>query len=213
MSKEKILFLLAIAAAVIFVSLLPGVHPYPFSYLLKAIPVLSLSVIIATNKKGAERILILLALLFCLAGDILLDLDRSANLKKALVSFLIGHVFYIVVFLRHRLFVKNRLPWIIGVVIYALVTGYILRNTESSFLIPVMVYLVVITVMTIAAFVKDPFSKITAAGAMVFMVSDTIVAVNRFLSPIPNSTVFNIGLYFLAQILIIWGLTYEKDTV
>lgn len=213
MSKEKFFFTLAILAAIIFVALLPFAHPYPLSFVLKAVPVSSLMVLTAMKMKGRERVILLLALLFCLAGDILLDLDRVAYFKAALAVFLIGHIFYVIFFLRKRNFEKSRLPWIIGVALYAIILAIILRGIDRGLLVPVMAYLTVISLMTIAALVKNPFSKMVAAGALVFLFSDTIIAVNKFLQPIPYSTVFNIGLYFTAQILIIRGLLREKDTL
>lgn len=56
------------------------------------------------------------------------------------------------------------------------------------------------------AFLMVDFSLTVNLGAMIFVFSDTVIAVNKFLRPIPHSTVFNIGLYFIAQFLIVIGL-------
>lgn len=206
MKTEKILLSASIISAIIFVALLPGVHPYPLSFVLKIVPLTSLSVLVFRKFSGTKRVLLLLALLFCMAGDILLDLDRSGNFKAALAVFLTGHVFYIIVFQRERKIQKKLFPWLIAIILYTLTTGFILRGIDRAFLIPVMAYLVVISIMTLSAFMMKKHSWFLALGALIFMFSDTIIAVNKFLYSIPNSTVFNIGLYFTAQILIIYGL-------
>ncbi|MCP4162678.1 MAG: hypothetical protein GY760_21650, partial [Deltaproteobacteria bacterium] len=80
----KILYLISILSSFLFLILLPGYRPYSFSYLLKIIPILSLIILVILQIEGKRRILIFLALAFCMTGDILLDLDRNANFKPAL---------------------------------------------------------------------------------------------------------------------------------
>jgi uncharacterized membrane protein YhhN len=202
----KVLFTTAITAALLFIVLLPGFHPYPLSFILKLIPLLCLSILISLNTGGRGRVLILLALSFCMIGDVLFDLDRSGNFKMGLAAFLTGHIFYIIVFQLNRQYTKSRLPYLIFILVYTLIIIFFLKDIDRDFLIPVMAYLAVISIMTLSAFLMKNFSWYIGAGALVFMFSDTIIAINKFLTPIPYSTVFNIGLYFTAQILIIRGL-------
>jgi len=207
---KKLLFILSIFSALLFVALLPGVHPYRFSYLLKLVPLLCLGTLVALEVKGTRRFLIFLALIFCMIGDVLLDLDRSRNFQLALVTFLTGHVFYIIIFLMNSKFDKKQLPYLVAIVLYTIIVGYFLKDISQDFLIPVMAYLAVISIMTISAFLMKDYSWYIRIGALVFMFSDTVIAINKFLTPIPYSTVFNIGLYFTAQILIITGLIRTK---
>lgn len=205
-SKSRILYLVCIFSAILFVGLIPGYHPYPFSHILKIIPLLALFVLVLTEIKGKNKIFIILALIFCMTGDVLLDLDRTANFKMALIAFLIGHLFYIVTFLIKRHFEKNKSIFLILVLAYTLTIGFLLKDISQQFLAPVMIYLSVISIMTLSSFLMKPFSWIVSAGAIIFMFSDTIIAVNKFLMPVPNSMVLSIGLYFTAQILLITGL-------
>jgi alkenylglycerophosphocholine hydrolase len=207
---DKGLLVGAILAGMIFIVLLPIFHPYPLSFVVKGIPVLCLIVISLRNFRGGRRILVLLALLFCLAGDILLDLDRSANFKPALAAFLLGHIFYIVVFVGKIRFEKRRLPWLIIATVYIGLIAFILRTMSPEFVLPVYAYMVVIGAMWFVSYLMDNFSIMISLGAMIFVLSDTIIAVNKFLKPLPYSTIFNIGFYFTAQILIIIGLIVRE---
>lgn len=210
LSEIRIYLFFSIFSALIFLLLLPLKHPYPFSYILKILPLISLLILAVRNFKGKRRILLIMALLFCMAGDVLLDLDRSANFKPALVSFLIGHLFYIFLFLSGGLDLRSRLPMLLVTLVYSLTVGFILSSIDPEFLLPVFAYLTVISLMTLSAFSMKDFSWLIAAGASVFMFSDTIIAVNKFLQPIPYSTVFNISLYYAAQILIVLGLIIKS---
>ncbi len=46
---------------------------------------------------------------------------------------------------------------------------------------------------------------LTALGASFFMLSDSILAINRFVQPLPWSSVSVLGSYYTAQALIVWG--------
>jgi len=202
-------YTISIIAALVFVVLLPGYHPYPFSFLLKLIPLLSLSVLVFLRKRGKIRILSLFALIFCMIGDVLLDLDRNVYFKLALAAFLTGHLFYIFVFISKGIEIKKRIIPVLGVLAYSFLVGFFLSSIDPNFKIPVFAYLCVISLMTLSACVKRDFSRWIAWGAVIFMISDTVIAVNKFLQPIPYSTVFNISLYFIAQIVIIRGIVKD----
>ncbi|MCP4176834.1 MAG: lysoplasmalogenase [bacterium] len=206
----RILYLISILSSFLFIFLLPGYHPYIFSYLLKIIPILSLFILVILYLDGKRRILIMLALAFCMTGDILLDLDRNANFKPALAAFLLGHIFYIIVFQLERRFEIKKILYILPIFIYAITVAFFLRNISSELMIPVMAYLAVISIMAMSAFLMRNLSLLLCVGSLVFMLSDTIIAINKFLYTIPYSTVFNIGLYFTAQIMIITGFMIRE---
>ncbi len=211
--KARVLYLVYFLAAGLFLLLLPLIHPYSLSPLLKIIPLSCLLILVAGGIKGRQRILLVIALLFCMAGDVLLDLDRSANFKPALVAFLLGHVFYIIIFQLERQFEKKRAMYLVSVIVYTVVVGFFLKDIPAQFLPPIMVYLAVISIMVLSALMMKNFSWVICAGSMIFMISDTIIAINKFLVPIPNSTVFNIGFYFVAQVLIVSGLLINEEKV
>jgi uncharacterized membrane protein YhhN len=206
------LILVSGIAAAIFVVLLPIAHPYPLSWLLKMVPLLCLSAYAFIGTSGRERILVLAALGFCMTGDVLLDLDRSANFKPALAVFLLGHILYFSVFaLRGLTFARSRRLAAAAVLAFGSGVGIALSSIDPGFLLPVYAYLVAITAMTLAAFAIKSFSPLIAVGAALFMISDTVIAINKFLSPIPYSTMVNISLYFAAQILIIAGIARRGE--
>ena len=163
-----------------------------------------------------------IGILFSLAGDIaLMFIDRFFIV--GLVAFLLGHVAYLIGF-------NIPLPqavtfWSIG---FAIVIGLgsvrVLRRIveslhakgQSRLVIPVIVYSVVITLMLLAAMLTlfRPDWDATAAllvsfGAALFYFSDIILAWNRFVNPIKNGRMLNIGMYHIAQIMIVLGVALQ----
>jgi uncharacterized membrane protein YhhN len=77
--------------------------------------------------------------------------------------------------------------------------------------IPVVVYAVTITSMVLNALFRYGRTTATSfglvmAGAILFMISDSILAINRFLDPVSHASGWVMLTYILAQYLIIRGL-------
>jgi uncharacterized membrane protein YhhN len=160
--------------------------------------------------------LLLMALSFSLIGDVLLL--RPNLFIGGLVSFLLAHVAYILVYRQHRLDGhENSLQGLhrlrLSFPIILAGTGFvvILYPKLTDLKIPVMFYALVITVMTLTALFR--YGRTTTEsfwlvfiGAVLFMISDSILAINKFLSPIDNAGVYIMLTYSIAQFLIVKGL-------
>lgn len=179
---------------------------YNYSFILKAVPIISLIILAVRHLNNMNRGLLIIGLLFCMLGDILLDINRVTNFKIALAVYLIGHLFYISIFHKKLEYKSLYLLPMISVFIASLVIGYFLRNIPKDLLIPVIIYLTVIAIMVMSSFLFSKSNWLIWGGAILFMISDTVIAINKFLVHIPKSTFFNIGLYYLAQILLVTGL-------
>lgn len=192
-------------AALAFVALLIPLHPYPGSFVLKALPVTALAVLVLRNVRTRPGYLLFAGLLLSVVGDVALDLERERYFIIGLGSFLVAHLLYISAFLHNFSFPRARLPFILLILAYGLVVGWFLRDIPGGKLVPVMVYLGAITVMAISAVCVGPVTPWLIAGAVVFMLSDTVIAIDKFMHPIPHSMFYNIGLYFAAQFMIVAG--------
>ena len=77
--------------------------------------------------------------------------------------------------------------------------------------IPVGLYVMVIALMASQAWgrsvhLKDPASWWTAVGASVFMLSGGVLAIDRFVSPLPYAGLWVLATYYAAQALMVTGL-------
>ena len=89
-----------------------------------------------------------------------------------------------------------------------------IRDYLNDLRIPIMVYMMVISIMVILAGYRygrvNKFSfKLIYIGAIFFVMSDSILAYNKFAEPISFSGVWIMGTYMLAQYLITMG-TIER---
>lgn len=163
------------------------------------------------------RNLTLLALVFSLTGDVLLMfIDQSEHFfTLGLVAFLTAHIMYVLVFLKHRNTKKSPFGFIALLLIYAACLFNFLKDGLGDMLIPVIVYMIIILAMATTAFLRKDKVNILSyglifLGAICFMVSDSILALNKFYQPIPFSNISIMVTYALAQYLIVLGILKLK---
>ena len=144
-------------------------------------------------------------LLFSLAGDIFLMLP-SDKFMPGLISFLVAHLLYIAAFVINRPFqlsIRSLLPYAIyGILIFILLLPYL-----GSMKFPVLVYIVVIVVMGWQSYERWHASHERPAlfavfGAIFFIVSDTVLAIDRFRSHFVFARLMTLIPYFSAQWMI-----------
>ncbi len=165
------------------------------------------------NLTYAVGALIGLALSF--GGDIALMFQ--ANRKAfmiGLVLFLLAHVAYAVMFT--LLSSLQSIVWLAALVLAALGVGIYLvfRSGLGTMKVPVIVYIVVISVMVnqaVATFNSGAFSAgqawMIAIGAVLFYISDVILAANRFWKPFQYNRI-SLAFYYAGQFLIALAASY-----
>jgi uncharacterized membrane protein YhhN len=157
---------------------------------------------------------ILFALLFSLLGDILLMFQEKNSIffLLGLSAFLLAHIFYIVFFhhVRVRENVKSN-PWLLVIVVvyYAALISW-LSPFLGSMKIPVRIYGVIISIMFMLAmhmlYIKNKIAgKWMMAGAFLFVVSDSLLAINKFYQPFEAAGVLIMLTYGVAQFFIVEG--------
>jgi uncharacterized membrane protein YhhN len=157
---------------------------------------------------------VLLALIFSLAGDVLLMFQEKKEIffLLGLASFLIAHVFYIVFFhhVRVRENVKSN-PWLLVIVVvyYAALISW-LSPFLGEMKLPVRIYGIVISIMfMLAMHILSIKNKIAGNwmmwGALLFVISDSILAINKFYQPFETANVIIMLTYGLAQLFIVKG--------
>jgi uncharacterized membrane protein YhhN len=167
------------------------------------------------NKR--TRNITLLALVFSLIGDILLMflVASPSYFTGGLVAFLLAHIMYILVFLRSRNKAANTFPIIAILLIYASGIFYLLKDGLGELLIPVLLYLIVILSMTVTAFLRKRSNRnsyiLIFAGAIFFVISDSILALNKFYQPLAFTNISIMLTYAFAQYLIVLGILKQGN--
>jgi uncharacterized membrane protein YhhN len=172
---------------------------------IKSIPVFSLSLLAFLNIKGIKGKLIGIGLLFSGVGNIILELDRSGYFTYGLGAFLIAHIFYISAFINEPELKRTRSLISLFMLAYCFVIGYFLIPNLGDMIVPVTAYLCVILAMGISASIGSSNHYLVVVGACFFILSDSIIAINRFLEPISYSSFWIMITYYPAQFLIAFG--------
>jgi uncharacterized membrane protein YhhN len=153
------------------------------------------------------------ALFFSWLGDILLMFDSDPMFfLLGLSSFLIAHICYIVLF---RQILKDqqisiRWTWLIVVIAYYAVLIAILFPYLEDMRIPVIIYGLAISAMLFLALqmLYSPHQaggRMIALGAVLFIISDSILAINKFYQPFQSAGILIMVTYGLAQLFIVAG--------
>ena len=163
------------------------------------------------------RRLMLLALSFSLIGDVLIIFDDiSKNYFLAgLISFLLAHIMYIIVFLEKRNNSIKPIAYITILLIYAFGLFYLLKDGLEDMLIPVIIYVIAILTMAITASLRKENGSslsynLVLVGALLFVISDSFIALNKFYITITNEHLIIMSTYALAQYCIVMGILKQN---
>lgn len=152
------------------------------------------------------------------AGDVCLMMPDPKGTKKffkiGLISFLFGHIFYIVAFIQAAMGFSDYKWWSILLAIpYILIGAFtyprLIKHT-GKMTIPVTIYLIVIVLMGVSTTFlwgsRAPLGVgLAMIGALIFMISDTINAFNKFAQEIPYERLLTMSTYLLGQFLLVLG--------
>lgn len=162
-----------------------------------------------SSSSSTYKRLILTGLMFSVTGDTLLLLKGNLWFLLGLFSFLFGHVIYIAAFLQRRQFSWLHGLVLIPIVLYAVfflngLHGGIVADPAKgyeSMWIPLVCYVVVISTMLWSATISR--NKMAIIGAILFVISDTLLGWNMFVTPMPWLGKHGVMItYYLAQFLI-----------
>ncbi len=192
----------------------------------KALIIPALIILLFFNRSNLPKRLNLLmfaGLFFSWSGDVILEFsERNGNLFVAgLVCFLMAHVMYLAVFITtpgKNSILNTRIYLILPVIIYGAGLIFFLNKDLGQMRIPVIIYAVVIlTMLTAAINRKEKVQKqsyyLVLLGAICFVLSDSLIAVNKFSVHFAFSGIVIMVTYIVAQYLIVTGYLSQPGIV
>lgn len=183
---------------------------YPLLCFSKIVPLLYL---IAITPGG----LLTLGFVLSMMGDIFLlpqpptsatSSIESLSFITGLVCFALSHVMYLLIFIRRvgTITILSHFKIWIVLSLYAFGLFSVLKpHLPADLLVPVLCYAALLSSMTCQAlslYLIKPSeeTRSCAIGGLCFLVSDSILAWNKFISPVPFNFVLVLGTYYAAQI-------------
>jgi len=205
-------------AAILFADLVAVQQHYKIAeYIFKPLIVIWLLAYFVLQTKLVRSNLkkwIIAALLFSWLGDVLLMLqdDNSLFFLLGLSAFLVAHIFYIIIFhfIRLNENVKSRWWLVVTVALYYLILISLLSPHLGDMKLPVRIYAIAISFMFMLAmhmlFIKNKNAGfLLMTGALLFVLSDSILAINKFYQSFEVAGIFVMLTYGLAQLFITEG--------
>jgi len=210
---KKLLVVSAVCAAIYWAWVIdPNLPGARFGVVAKVASTGLLAVMAAVA--SPRRNLLVLALVFSAAGDLLLDVRRLGSLGPVqlfmfgLVAFLIAHIFYCALFVRER-GAPHLLRKVacVAVIVVAFVSMGTLWPGLADMRWPVLAYSIVLTAMAMSA-QWSRFGSLVAIGALLFVASDTMLAMNIFGHPFHGARTLVWITYYVAQAMLAWGVVF-----
>lgn len=202
---RKVLLCLFLSLSIYYVFFFQTIDD-SFKMIFKLLPMLLLIVFAFTTKiqvKAPYYWLISVGLIFCAIGDYTLQW-----FIVGLCFFLTGHIFYIFAFrstnvAKTPLFVKVLLG-IYGAAMMIWIAGSLFQKGDTVLAVAVMVYILVILTMGWTSFRTG--SKYAIIGALLFITSDSILAINRFMFDVQYAHMLIMFTYYGAQFFLMLSI-------
>jgi len=170
------------------------------------------------NRFKTYDYLIISAFVFSLFGDIFL-MPNINIFMAGLASFLLGHIFYLIAFIpeikKPILLTKKKIYLAItGFAFYSLLIISLVWKLNSisapiTLILAIVIYATVLFSVFLSALLRNTSTaksqQLILIGAALFLLSDGLLAFNKFISPIPLSRLWVMGTYTGAQAYIMYG--------
>jgi uncharacterized membrane protein YhhN len=184
---------------------------------IKGLSIAPLALIAYRTLRDRDGLILAISLLFSTLGDVFLAVNEERLFVFGLGSFLIAHLLYITLFVRNwpkPLSATAGQKALAGfLIIFSVAMFAWLWPSLGDLKLPVAIYLCAITGMGAAAAFADFRAVWVMAGAMLFMLSDSMIAVSKFKSPIEYGHYLIWASYFVGQLFIAFGFIREKNRI
>jgi alkenylglycerophosphocholine/alkenylglycerophosphoethanolamine hydrolase len=200
-AARRALAAVALVAALLYLAAL-AVDTPALRLLSKPVPALALAALVLSGRRDGYAAALASGLVLSALGDVLLEVP--GHFVAGLATFLGAHLAYTAAFVREerRLRLARALPF----AVWLLVAFASVRPGLGSMTTPVVVYMLAIGTMIWRAAARmggaasdDAGARAALVGAILFGLSDTLIAIDRFRAPLPGARYAIILLYWAGQ--------------
>lgn len=170
-------------------------------------PLATAAIVTLAWRRGGDRYgrSVRLGLVFSLAGDVLLI--PEGLFVAGLLAFLLAHLAYLRALTAGTRFAPRLLPFAIVALAAAAVVATLWPTLPGGLRAPVLGYVAVLGAMCAqalarAAVLRTGASRLAAIGAVLFLASDAMLALDRFHAPLSGAPLLVLGTYYTAQLLL-----------
>ena len=166
--------------------------------------------------KGKYYFLPIIALMGSFAGDLLLAFDGAQFFLWGMLGFMVTHICNSIYFYAlHPLDIRKSKIALLALLFLSITCSiviFIIKDNAGSFLIPIIKYMFLIALMSIlasnladASIYNHASIQFFIPGAILFIMSDGLLAINKFNLQDPSLDIFVMLTYGLAQLFLVMG--------
>ena len=179
----------------------------PPSWLMKIFPLLILILVTSQIATRKPLKIFITGLIFSALGDFFLDYDSVNWFIFGLGSFLIAHIFYIFSLKPISLLTAKKRSLIIAAyLIYGVSMFTLISSGLGELFIPVLIYMGVLLIMALTTLISNKANKWLIIGGLSFVISDSLLGINKFYNPVANAQLFIMISYYFAQYALVRGM-------
>ncbi len=182
-------------------------------------PTLGFIVFKANIRMPKIKFKLFFALFFSWLGDLFLTKPEYTFFLLGLASFLTAHIFYIIIFTKESKAsgeltkIEGSPSLVLPFVLFGVALLYFILPKVDDIVIKIAVFMYAVVILTMAAQAFNRISSVTKksfiwvfAGAILFVLSDSMIAINKFAIPFDFSRMAIMTTYIVAQAFIIKGV-------
>lgn len=208
-NMKNSLLILSILAALAYWALRASAAT-PLGIALKWLAIALLAVLMWQQRQSWQEVLLVVALCFHSVGDVLLDWDRTTLFLPAVGAFLLGHILYLVTFrpdvMKLNQLILSKQVLVGTLILYGIAMAVlIIPHLPKDMLAMVVSYMIVIVAMALVAACANYRTPWVVLGAMLYVISDSLIALNTFVRPLGAAAHLIWPLYYTGQLLIVKG--------
>lgn len=188
---------------------------WPLNAVVKGLAVSPLALLVWQGLQGKDGKLLSVALVFSSLGDIFLALRNGNYFVFGLLSFLVAHLFFIALWRRNwpaPLRISSLQKSVLTALTLFLLVMLWWMLPVPGLSVPVALYMLVLTTMVMAATLVDTTHPWIAIGAVLFLLSDSLIALSTFKQVVGGRLAGLLiwSTYYLAQYLMTFGFMLTK---
>ena len=225
MKKSLFTFLFILSIIGVFAGIV--LHIELFDYIFKPLIMISIGGYFLSNSEKIDKNVVGLAMfafLFSLFGDtFLMFANQSLFFMLGLASFLIAQLFYVFLF-RKSIKISGREPflrrnriYLIAYILYGASIYSVLFN-HLDFVLKIAVFAYMLALLGMSAMALNRFKTVPSAsflfvlfGSVLFVISDSLIALDKFYTEIPDDRILVMSSYIAAQYLMMRGILKQFE--
>lgn len=179
---------------------------YPLHFFHKALPIILL-IALFNFSQLRQYPLVLMAIVFSAIGDVLLAQNLPNGFALGLGAFLVAQLCYTKALYKWRNWASWKLVPLGLLLAFIILCCWLMIPHSGAMLIPIIIYMLALSAMAVSAIAASQSYDKLILGAFLFVISDALIAVNKFVFTVPLQDYLIMSSYYMAQFLLISSIS------